>query len=154
MKRVLGCLLLLILPSLAQAQSIVQPNATPVYTLGSRLDVTNKFATVAASATTLTITPASANYVYITAVEIMNCAGTTVTAAAPLSVTTTGLGGGITPVWTVGTTGTAGMCNPAVSSSYYIPIKSNTQGGAITFVTPTFTANQVVRVNVWYYEAP
>lgn len=153
-RRVFAAIIFSLLATVAHAQSVTQPAATPVYTTGSRLDVTTNFATSATSAATITITPPSGQFVYITAIEIMNCAGTTVTAAAPLSVTTTGFGGGTTPVWTVGTAGTAGMCNPAVTSSYYIPVKSNTAGAAITFVLPTFTTNQVVRVNVWSYNQP
>lgn len=151
MKKLLLALVLLLASVSAYAQA---PGATLVYTSSTRLDVTTKFATSATSAATITLSPASQNYIYITAIEIMNCAGAAVTGAAPLSVTSTGLGGGTTPVWTVGTSGTAGMCNPAVTSSYYIPVKSNTAGASVTFVLPTFTTNQVIRVNVWFYEAP
>lgn len=143
--------LLVIAVSVPQAQS---QGGTQIFTVPSRQDVTTNFSTSATSAATITVSPPGNQYVYITALEVMNCAGTTVTAAAPLSLTTTGLGGGTTPVWTIGTAGTAGMCNPAVTSSYYIPIKSNAPGTNVTFVLPTFTTNQVIRVNVWYYFAP
>jgi hypothetical protein len=145
--------LLLALPVLAGAQSLQAPAATPVYTTGSRLDVTTKYATSNSTGATLTITPASSNYVYITQIAISNCAGTTVTAAAPLSITSTNLGGGTTPVFQMGTAGTAGMCNPVDGYNGPIPLKSNAPGTAVTFVLPTFTANQVIRINVFYYEA-
>lgn len=156
MRRMLARLLIslcfLVVPISLSAQG--PQGGTLTYQAPTRYDVTNKYATSATSAATITLTPAGQNYVYLTAIEVMNCAGAAVTGAAPLTLTTTGLGGGTTPAWTIGTAGTAGMCNPAVTSSYYIPVKSNSPGAAVTFVLPTFTTNQVIRVNVWYYEAP
>lgn len=154
MKWIKGLLVAALLLGMAAAVPYAQTvGGTLVYTASSRQDVTTNFATSATSAATITISPPGNQYVYITGIEVMNCAGTTVTSASPLSLTTTGLGGGTTPVWTLGTTGTAGMCNPAVTSSYYIPIKSNAPGTNVTFVLPTFTTQQTVRVNVWYYFA-
>jgi hypothetical protein len=152
MKRVflsLSLLTLLVVPSLARAQNA--PTAT--YTPPSSLNSTVKFATSATSAATLTITPGSGLYLYIQQISIVNCAGAAVTGAAPLSITSTGIGGGTTPVWTVGTTSTAGVCNPVDGYSGPQPLRSNTAGTAVTIVLPTFTTNQTIRVNVWYYEA-
>jgi hypothetical protein len=69
-------------------------------------------------------------------------------------VTSTGLGGGTTPIWMVGSTSTAGICNPPVVFNGPVPLKSNSPGTNVTFVLPTFATNQIVRVNVWYYFAP
>lgn len=145
-----AALLALAVSIVVQAQS---QGGTQIFSVPSRADVTTNFSTSATSAATITISPPGNQYVYITAIEVQNCAGAAVTGAAPLSLTSTGLGGGTTPVWTIGTSGTAGMCNPAVTSSYYIPVKSNAPGTNVTFVLPTFTTNQVIRVNIWYYFA-
>lgn len=139
----LAGLLLAAMPAVVSAQAIVQQSAT-------RLDATTNFSGSQTSAATITISPPAGQFVYVTGVDIANCAGTTVTAATPLTITTTGLGGGTTPVYLVGTTGTAGMCNPG-PAPLVTPIKSNTPGANITFVLPTFTTQQTVRANIWYY---
>jgi hypothetical protein len=141
---------------LAGAAAVVAQDysATLVRQAPSTNVVATNFATNATSNTTLTVTVPSGQYMYITAIEITNCAGAAVTGAAPLSITSTNLGGGITPAWTIGTTSTAGICNPAPTNAYYIPIKSNAPGTNVTFVLPTFTANQIIRFSVWYYLAP
>jgi hypothetical protein len=135
-------------PSSAQTASPY----TPVFIPPDGSLITAKYATSATSASTITISPASSNFIYVTMITIENCAGAAVTGAAPTSVTTTGLGGGTTPVWLVGSTSTAGICNPV--SGYWggPPLKSNTQGSNVTFVLPTFATNQTIRVNVWYFE--
>lgn len=104
------------------------------------------------SAATITVTASGSQSVYITGIDITNCAGTTVTAATPLFITTTGLTG--SPQYMVGTNGTAGMCNPASMLAFGHPLKSQTPGTNVTLVLPTFTTQQTVSVNVYYYLAP
>lgn len=104
------------------------------------------------SAATITLTAAGSQSIYITGIDITNCAGTTVTAATPLFITTTGLTG--SPQYMVGTNGTAGMCNPATMIAFGHPLKSQTPGTNVTLVLPTFTTQQTVSVNVYYYLAP
>lgn len=142
----------LVLYSNAYAQAGTNPAYTPVQILPDGGILTTKFATNATSNTTLTITPASGMFLYVTMITIQNCAGAAVTGAAPLTITSTNLGGGITPAWTVGTAGTAGMCNPLDGYWGGAPMRSNTPGSAVTFVLPTFTTNQVIRINVFYFE--
>jgi hypothetical protein len=129
-------------------QALVQQSAT-------RLDATTQFATVVASATTLTITPPAGQFVYITGIEASNTqSGTVVTAAAQTTVTSTGLGGGITPVWTFASGGAgaaAGGVSQLLNVPLATPIKSNTAGAAVTFVNPTFATNQTIRFNVYFY---
>lgn len=141
---------------LAATALLAQGPGQPTVTTNSptRYDTVAKFATNVTSNTTLTLSPAGSNYLYINYIEIENCAGAAVTGAAPLTITSTGLGGGITPAWTVGTTSTAGICNPPHVFNGPVPLKSNSPGANVTFVLPTFTANQTIRLNVWYYEAP
>lgn len=152
MKKLLLPLLLaltVLLPSAVSAQGF-----TPVSIPPDALFPVVKYATNATSNTTLTIAPQSGGYLYIQQISITNCAGAAVTGAAPLSITSTNLGGGTTPAWTVGTAGTAGMCNPVEGYIGAQPMKSNTPGTAVTFVLPTFTTNQVLRINVFYFEWP
>lgn len=145
MKRFFLGLLLSLFATLAAAQAPVQFSPT-------RLDAVGFVATSATSAATITISVPAAQYAYITALDITNCAGTAVTAAAPTSVTTTNLNGA---TWTIGSGSTAGLCQPqATNGAFPNPIKSQSPGTNVTFVLPTFVTNQVVRVSVYYYLAP
>ena len=131
--------------ALAQAQAPVQQTPT-------RLDSAILVQTSATSAATITIPVPAGQYAYITAIDITNCAGTAVTAAAVLSITTTNLNG---VTWTVGTGSTAGLCQPSPSAGNYSnPIKSQAPGTNVTIVLPTFTTNQTIRVTAYYYTAP
>lgn len=152
LKRLLALtmLTLFLVPALAWGQASVQQSAT-------RLDVGVYVATSTTSAATITITPAAGQYVYVTGLDVTNCAGATaVTAAAVTLVTSTALGSGTTPVWTVGSGTTAGACQPSPVNAGVgsTPLKSNTAGTAVTFVLPTFATNQTLRVQVYYYTAP
>lgn len=142
---------LLLLSPAAFAQ--VAPNTAPVQQLGTRLDAAQLVSTSATSATTITITPPSGYFVYITGLEITNCAGATaVTAAAVTTVTTTNLSGA---AWTLGSGVTAGLCQPqAPNGPFSNPLKSATAGTAVTIVLPTFATNQTIRVSAYYYFAP
>lgn len=119
----------------------------------TKLDTAGLVSTSATSASTITITPPSSNSVYVTNVEITNCAGgTAVTAAAPTTVTTTNLGGA---AWTVGSGVTAGLCQPSpINGPFPMALKSAQPGLAVTLVLPTFATNQTIRVTAYYYFAP
>lgn len=113
------------------------------------LDAAQLVATSNTSAQTITITPPAGQYVYITEVDISNCAGASaVTAAAPTSITTTQLNG---LTFQVGSGTTAGACQPNDPHFYGNGLKSAAAGTAVTFVLPTFATNQTIRVNVHYY---
>jgi hypothetical protein len=104
------------------------------------------------SAATLTIAaPPTNQFVYITGIDISNCAGATaVTAAAPTYITTTNLTGA--PQYQLGSGITAGLCQPTSSGIDFVsPLRSTTAATAVTFVLPTFATNQVVSVNVYYF---
>ena len=128
------------------AQTATQQSAT-------HADAAQLVQTSATSAATLTLTPPSGQSVYVTGIEITNCAGSSaVTAAAVTSVTTTNLGGA---AWTVGSGVAAGLCQPSPSAGTFgIPLKAAAPGTAVTVVLPTFATNQIVRVSVYYYFAP
>ena len=106
------------------------------------------------TATTITITPPGGQYVYVTALDISDCAtGTAVTAAAPTYITTTGLNG--TPQYQIGSGVTAGLCQPVPVPAFNLGgFKSSAPGSNVTFVLPTFATNQVISFNVYYYYAP
>ena len=127
------------------AQTATQQSAT-------HPDAAQLVQTTVTSAATLTLTPPSGQSVYVTAVDISNCAGASaVTAAAPTSVTTTNLGGA---TWQVGSGVTAGLCTLSATGVFALPLKSAAPGTAVTFVEPTFATNQTVRLTVYYYFAP
>src|SRR4051794_26699404 len=122
MKRLLSFWLLaalLLAPIALYAQTRAQQDP-------QRLDAAQFVQTSATSAATITITPGS-QYVYVTNVEITNCAGgTAVTAATPTTVTTTNLGGA---AWTVGSGVTAGLCQPSpINGPFPLALKSSTAG--------------------------
>lgn len=105
------------------------------------------------SAATITITPPGGQFVYITGLDIINCAGTVVTAAAPTFITTTNISG--LPQYMLGSNSTAGLC---ATSATFIQgtggLKSATAGTAVTFVFPTFVTQQTASMNIYYYFAP
>jgi hypothetical protein len=135
--------------SLAAQQQTEFPQATQV---AAALQPCSVLQGTHASATTLTISPPAGQFVYVCEIDYQNCEGTAVTAAAPTHITSTGLGAGITPDFLVGSgPATAGTCSQAVNIAYPVGgFKSNTAGANVTFITPTFITNQVVRLNVLY----
>jgi hypothetical protein len=136
------------LSSLAALVS-VQPSAT-------NQQAATQAATISSSAGTLTITPSPNQYVYVTALDITNCAGASpVTAATVTTLTTTGFGGiSSGPIWTIGSGVAAGLCQPTNVTPLASGLKSAAPGTAVTFVMPTFATNQTIRLNVYYYFAP
>lgn len=149
MKRIVLFLLLFLAVSVAKAQVPASVQAVPTTLLAS-----TGYQTSATSAATITVPGVNGQSIYVTNVEIANCAGAAaVTGAAPTTMSTTNLGGA---AFTIGSGSTAaGQCNaPATNGVFANPLKSASPGTAVTFVLPTFATNQTVRVNVWYYYAP
>ena len=136
--------------------AIAQQNAGAYVTqTGNRADAAVFIATSTSSAATLTLTPNPGESVYVYSVHISNCAGASaVTAAAVTTMTTTAIGGGTTPVWTIGSGVAAGLCQPTVYDVYPTGLKGNSPGVAVTFVLPTFATNQTLRVQVAWRSAP
>ena len=137
--------------------AVAQQNAaaTPVTLTGARGDNSDRIATTASSATTLTLTPAVGEYVYVYYIHISNCAGATaVTAAAVTTVTSTAIGNGTTPAWTMGSGVTAGLCHQVIDTVFPTGLKGNAAGTAVTFVTPTFETNQTIRLLIGWRSAP
>jgi len=159
-KRILFALLLLVTPTLAFAQA--QSGPVPPGALGTvvgtveRADAAKLVGHSHSSAATITLTAGSAGTntqsIYITGIDISNCQGSAVTAAAPTYITTTGINGA--PQYQVGSgPATAGTCTPTSVIQFAAPLKSATPGTNVTFVLPTFITNQTVSVNVYYYLA-
>jgi len=99
----------------------------------------------------VTFTPPAGQSVYITGLDVSNCAqASAVTAAADTTITTSGFAG----TWTiyVGSGVTAGLCQPQMFA-FSKPIKG-LQGTAAVFTLPTFATNQVIGLNVYAYYAP
>jgi len=158
MKRILGILALVVFTtSLAMAQATSGPNpgggaVTVVNTVERADSATNVQHSHSTGATiTLSAGPAgsSTGSIYVTGLDISNCQGSAVTAAAPTYITTTGLNG--SPQYQIGSgPATAGTCTPTDIIAFSAPLKSATSGTNVTFVLPTFIANQTVSVNVYY----
>ena len=141
-------IIFVLLPMLAWAQS-----GSSVQVSGSRNDAATAVGHSHTSAATITLTPTSGQLVYITGIDISNCAGAAaVTAAAPTYITTTNITG--TPQYQMGTglpvTG-LGTCQPTHVPYLTSPIRSAAVTTAVTFVLPTFATNQVLSVNVYWY---
>jgi galactitol-specific phosphotransferase system IIB component len=146
MRNLIKFLSALLFAALFSAGAMAQ---TSTQQAAQHLDAAQLVATSNTSAQTITITPPAGQYVYITEVDISNCAGASaVTAAAPTSITTTQLNG---LTFQVGSGTTAGACQPADPHFYGNGLKSAAAGTAATFVMPTFANNQTVRLNVHYY---
>ena len=151
MKKILLIIpLLILLSTSAFAQSVP---GTLTQQSPTKLDAAGLVSTSATSAATITITPPASQNVYITNVEIANCAGAAaVVAAAVTTISTTNLNGA---AWTVGSGVAAGLCQPSpANTSFPLALKSATPGTAVTFVLPAFATNQTLRVSAYYYYAP
>ncbi len=132
-------------PTITGAVPIVQPVERP--------DVATNVQHSHSTGATLTLTAGPAGSttgsIYVTGIDISNCQGTAVAAAAPTYMTTTGING--SPQYQVGSGAVlAGSCAPTQTISFTAPLKSATSGTNVTFVLPTFVTNQVVSVNVYY----
>lgn len=140
--------LLLSNPAVAQQGSAVQLS-------GSRNDAATAVGHSHSSASTITLTPTTGQYVYITGIDLMNCeGGTTVAVAAPTFITTTNLTG--SPQYMIGSgPGTSpGVCSPTAALEFTAPLRAAAVTTAVTFVLPTFITNQTISMNVYYYSAP
>lgn len=111
-------------------------------------------ATSATSAATISLAPAlPTDSIYLYEVDIQNCAGASaVTAAAPTTITTTNVTGGL--AFTVGSGVAAGLCQPLQSFAPPTGLKAQAPGLPVTIVLPAFATNQTIRVNVAYRSAP
>lgn len=158
MKKILFSLFLTLalLPGVAHAQAtpgVGVPGAVDVRLPAERADVSNLVQHTHTTGTTLTLTAGAAGgpqqHIYINAIEISDCEGTAVTAAAPTFITTTGINGN--PQYMVGSgPATAGTCTPTPIINFATPLQNATPGTSVTFVLPSFITNQVVSVNVYY----
>lgn len=147
---------ILLLPASLYAQGTAGPTPAGAVTVVSPVERADSATNVAHSHTTgatITLSAGSAGgptqSIYVTGLDISNCQGTAVTAAAPTYITTTGLNG--SPQYQVGSgPATAGTCTPTSVIMFSAPLKSQTPGSNITFIMPAFITNQVVSVNVYY----
>jgi hypothetical protein len=155
MKRMLLLVLIALLAVVGpvSAQTLIQQSPT---TLNACTLSQNKQATAGAVGT-ITITPPAGQYVYLCELDVHSCAGASaITGAAPLFVTSTGLGAN-NPQWMLPTGGNGVTANNAGScydQNYFYPggLKSAATGTNVTIVGPTSATNQTVNVNaIWYY---
>lgn len=126
---------------------------TAVQHSGTHVDAATQVSTIASSAGTLTLTPVAGQCVYITSLEIDASEDATgVAATAQTTVTTTNISG--SPIWTIASgTASAGLANPPIAMAFPGGLKAATCGTAVTFVEPTFTTHQTIRINVAWYSA-
>lgn len=156
MKRIVLTLILLAVASFALGQATqgpTLPGAVPTSQPAERADSATNSQHSHSTGATITLTAGAAGSntqsIYITGIDISNCQGTAVTAAAPTYITTTGLNG--SPQYQIGSgPATAGLCTPTSSIQFSAPLKNATPGTNVTFVLPSFITNQVISVNVYY----
>lgn len=157
MRRVFASLFLLLgLSSAAFAQATqgpTPPGAVGVALPAERSDAATNVQHSHTTGATITLTAGTPGgpqqSIYVTGLDISNCQGSAVTAAAPTYITTTGING--SPQYQVGSgSATAGLCTPTSVLTFTAPLKSATPGTNITFILPSFITNQVVSVNVYY----
>lgn len=134
--------------------------ATAIQHTAARIDGPAQFATSASTGATITLTPNANEAVYIYSIDVDACSNATGgTAGAVTTMTSTNISG--SPAWTIGTGSTTagaiggpGLCQPPLKIVYPTGLKSNAPGTAVTFVLPTFAANQTDRVTVGWRSAP
>lgn len=131
---------------------------TPIQQTAARLDSAAQVATSATSQATLTLTPNGGEVVYVYEVDVQNCTNATgVAPAAQTAITTTNLTG--SPQWQVGSGSNnaafgVGGCAQTFSISYPGGLRATALGTAVTFVLPTFAAQQTIRLNVAWRSGP
>ena len=153
MKKLLYSLLVLLVLVPALVWSQAYPGATFVQQSPTRTDGGAGAGYSRTTGATITLASANNQYVYITGIDVSNCAGASnVAAANPTFITTTGLNG--SPQYMTGSALTAGLCTSTSFTSFATPLKSATAGTNVTFVLPTFAANETISVNVYYFVAP
>jgi hypothetical protein len=144
-------LALMLLPMLAEAQTVIQQSPT-------RLDACNVTATAtgaANTAVTVTATPPAGQYFYLCWVWIGQAANAAVTGAAgPAPVyTTTNLPTNLV-WWGNNATQLTGAFSLIVDSTFGFPIKTQSPGTAFTIVTSAGQSTNSVRINIAGYFAP
>jgi hypothetical protein len=130
-----------------------QAGGTQIQQQSQHLDAATLIGNNHSSATTLTLTPPSGQYLYLTSVHIENCASATVTVAVPTSVISTGFSTSGSPSFEIQSGTTSGLCS---ESNIIWPqaLKSQNAGTNVTFVTPAFATNQIINFEVSYYFSP
>lgn len=139
-------------PVWAAAQTTAAPQ--PVQQIASRADAATKTATSATSAAVLSLPPMNqGDSIYLYEIDVANCAGASaVVAAAPTTISTTNIDGGL--AFTVGSGATAGLCQPFPPLIYPTGLKAQAPNLPVTITLPTFATNQTIRVNAVYRSAP
>jgi hypothetical protein len=133
------------LPAQPGVGTLVQQSAT-------NLMAATQASTSNTTASTITLTPLASQFVYIDAIEFDNCAGAgAVTAAAATSVTSTNLVG--SPIWQMGSGTAAGSCVQSRFLEFPNAMKASAPGTNVTFVLPTFAANQTIRFSIYWHSS-
>jgi hypothetical protein len=147
-----ACALLLWTVSGVHAQN---SSPTIVQQSPTMLNAATKFCTTTAvinSQVTCTMTPSGGNSVYISSIDLMVCQNATSGANTNLTFTTTNITG--SPVFAESLPATANTCTPQHTIVLPTPLKSSTQGTAVTIVSPAAQAQTAFTITVSWYEAP
>lgn len=103
---------------------------------------------------TVTITPPSGQYFYLTNLEYATCSNGTATPAV-INQTFTQTGFTALPINNVSQpTSTLNTCAQVVSKTYAWPVKSATAGGVVTFVSPAANTNTAFTLHAFGFFAP
>lgn len=151
-KSLLSILVLVgLIAGIAYAQSTGDVSSTKIQHSSQHLDWAQAAQHSHTSAAVITLTAAPNQFIYVTGMDISNCMGAAIAAAAaPTYITTAGLTG--SPQYQIGSGPVvAGTCSPTSTFAFATPLRSTTAGTNVTFTLPTFITNQVVSANVYYY---
>ncbi len=129
-----------------QFGSIVQPSSTHL----DATAVVGTLATAINATTSLSFTPPSGQYLYVSEIYFNVCANGTGTAQAQVSFTTTNLPG--PPAFEYSIPATANTCVQLGPFMFPNGLKSSAAGTAVTFVTPAAAASNSYGafVSGWY----
>lgn len=132
-------------------QSTGDTSATRVQHSAQHLDWAQAASHSHATNGVITLTAAPNQYIYVTGLDVSNCMGAAIAAAAaPTYVTTSGVTGA--PQYQIGSGPVvAGTCSPTSTFAFAMPLRSTTAGTNVVFTLPAFITNQIVSVNVYYY---
>lgn len=133
-----------------------QSGPSAVQQTATMLNAATKVAVGQASAgsqSTATMAPSGSNYVYITGIDLEDCAtGSAPAAQNNVNFTSTNLTGA--PLWQISLAASANTCTPVKYMTFATPLKSTTPGVSTTIVGPAGLANTQQTITVYWYEAP
>lgn len=161
MKRMIALTLILALAVVLPASTLAQQQGAPVYLVPNASIATTPFVTGTAADSgtvnkqlTVTITPPAGQHVYVVGWDWSACQDATSTVGTNLTFTTTGFTN-LPKIGHFSLAATANICAaPGSMNLGAWPMKSQSPGTAVTFVSPAAKAQMAYTLNVYAFFAP